>query len=483
MEASQNAGLFCAVDRFKQSPIGKRLVAFLMGIGYPIVVAALVAVGHIFSVDFFTNILNFVLISLALVLCDTLKPAFMFAISFIYQISVKYAPGVPTFSDYYYTGWRLPVLCVLVLMLAFGIFYFLFANRCFEGFGFKTVPMLLPICALSVAFLLNGAFSGVWILSDFLHGVLQVLIFGVLFLLFYLGLRRERGDELVSRFIFVSMLLAIVLILDVVNVYITRDVIVDGEAVKDKIFFGWGIWNTVGASLAVLIPVCFLGVMRSKWSALYFVVATLSFLAICMSLSRNALLFGGLAYALCAVASCFIGLYKKVYRIIVIFGALAVIAFGILFWDKIAELLSDFLERGFSDNGRYELWKTGIENFLKAPVFGSGFFEFVSDTFVSATFFPKLAHNTIIQLLSSMGVFGLLAYSYYRASSFVPFIKLPTVEKSMLLGSIIVVLLMSLFDNLILRFLHVVHYDIALAIGFIIYEQQCKKESESLTLV
>jgi O-antigen ligase len=223
---------------------------------------------------------------------------------------------------------------------------------------------------------------------------------------------------------------------------------------------------------------CFLGVMKSRFSWVYFSVATLAYIAAVMTLSRNALLVGGIAYCACAVASCFIGRYKKVYRIIVSVGAFAVAVGAILLWDRIAVLLSDFLERGFSDNGRYELWKTGIDNFLISPLFGTGFFQYVSDTFVSATFVPKLAHQTFIQLLSCMGIFGLAAYFYYRVASLIPFVKRPNVDKSMLLASVAVMLSMSLIDNFIFRFLHVIHYSIALAIGFVIYEQQCKIESE-----
>lgn len=478
MDFSQKTSVFSALSSFKNSELGKRIVEFLMGTYYPIVVAVLVVIGHVFNLEFYTNIPNFLMVTAALFLCDTIRPAVMFAIAFVYQISVKYGPGLPNFSTYLFTGWRLVILLILGIMLVCGILYFLIANRCFEGFGLRSTPLLIPLILLSSAFLLNGAFSGMWLLSSFLHGACQAVMFTALFLLFYLGLRRDKGSEIVSYFTYASMLTAVILICEVANVYITGGVIVNGEAVKDDILFGWGIWNTAGASLSLLIPMCFLGVMKSKYSAVYFAVATLAYLAAVMTLSRNALLVGGIAYCACAVASCFVGRYKKVYRIVVALGVLAVCAFAVLLWDKISVLLADFLERGFSDNGRYELWKTGIDNFLIAPLFGTGFFQYVSDTFVSANFVPKLAHQTFIQLLSCMGIFGLAAYLYYRVASLVPFVKRPSVDKSMLLASVMVMLCMSLIDNFIFRFLHVIHYSIALAIGFIIYEQQCKKESE-----
>lgn len=478
MDILRKPSVFGAIQRFKKSECGRNIIKFFMGKWYPIVVAVLVVVGHVFNIDFYTNIPNFLLVSMALFLCDTMRPVVMFAISFVYQISLEHGPGLPNFSTYLFTGGRLIVFLILGIFLVSGIVYFLVTNRCFDGFGLRSTPLLVPLISLSAAFLLNGAFSGMWLLSSFLHGACQAVMFSGIFLLFYLGLRRDSCEEIVSCFAYASMLTAAALICQVANVYLTGGVIFGGEAVKEDILFGWGIWNTAGASLSVLIPMCFLGVMKSRFSWVYFSVATLAYIAAVMTLSRNALLVGGIAYCACAVASCFIGRYKKVYRIIVSVGAFAVAVGAILLWDRIAVLLSDFLERGFSDNGRYELWKTGIDNFLISPLFGTGFFQYVSDTFVSANFVPKLAHQTFIQLLSCMGIFGLAAYLYYRVASLVPFVKRPNVDKSMLLASVAVMLSMSLIDNFIFRFLHVIHYSIALAIGFVIYEQQCKIESE-----
>ena len=119
------------------------------------------------------------------------------------------------------------------------------------------------------------------------------------------------------------------------------------------------------------------------------------------------------------------------------------------------------MSRGFSDNGRFELWAQGIEGFLFAPIFGQGFFTSVSD---SADFLPTMVHQTFIQILSAMGIFGLLAYLYYRVSSVLPLFKRPSIEGTMLALSVGVLLGESLLDNFIFYFIPIILYSLLMAV-------------------
>ena len=190
-------------------------------------------------------------------------------------------------------------------------------------------------------------------------------------------------------------------------------------------------------------------------------------------MSRNALVFSTLAYAACVLICCFVGKYKKVFRIITLVGIALVAVFAVLLCDKLQGLLADYFERGFSDNGRYALWRQAFDNFLASPMFGRGFCGFDVDTAVFGPL-PKQAHNTVIQLLSSMGLVGLFSYGYYRIMSLKPFFKRPSLMKSFFGISILVLLAESLLDNFIFNVYPMLYYAATLAIVY-----RASKEEEA----
>ena len=206
----------------------------------------------------------------------------------------------------------------------------------------------------------------------------------------------------------------------------------------------------------------------------------LSWLFAVLTLSRNALIFSTLAMAACVIIACFKSERKKLFRTIFAIGVGVAVIGVIALWSKISSVLGDLFGRGFSDNGRFGIWRQGIENFLAFPVFGRGFFGYgETDVFTAAEFIPTMGHNTAVQLLSSMGAFGTLAYAFYRAKTLVPIIKRFSYEKLMLLLTMLIPLLMSLLDNFIFYFYPTFFYLIALAIVFKIQDGESTDEQIS----
>ena len=248
------------------------------------------------------------------------------------------------------------------------------------------------------------------------------------------------------------MLTALVIIAELAALFLTNDAIfVGGSIKKEEVALGWGIWNLVGVSLSSLIPLIFYGVHFNKYPWLYFTVATLAYLFSVLTMSRNALVFATLAYGACVIISCFKGNFKRVFRIITLI-AVAVAALGaMVLFDKIKRILGDYFDRGFSDNGRFALWRAAFDNFLDNFVFGGGFYGFEVPDSILTPFGPlaKQAHNTLLQLLSATGAVGFLSYAYYRYSTVKPVFTRPTLKKIFMLLSIAVILGGSLLDNFI----------------------------------
>ncbi len=434
-----------------------RIRDFYSGRLYPAVVCALVLFGSLTGLEMYSNFLTTALFVAAFFICDSTKPIVVSLCTYIFQLSVQNSPSLINNSDYLYTGWRLWAVILSAASIFVGAFYFFFRRRLYKKMSPLRDGLLIPIIVLSAALLLNGAFSREWEPMSLLFAVAQVLVFGLVFFLFYYGLPDgESHESLMSYLSYVASLMAWVIIIQLGVLFLSSDnIFVDGSINKEGVVLGWGIWNLVGACLAMLIPIVFYGAMTSKHSWAYFITATASWIFSVLTMSRNALIFSSLAFAACCVIACFFGRYKRAYRIITCAGILGVAVFAIVFWGRLEALLSDYFERGFDSNGRFELWGIAIKNFLDCPIFGRGFFGFEkvhqleSGAFAHMGPMPTMAHNTPLELLSATGIVGTLAYLYYRVKSLLPAFRRPTLAKTMLTLSVAVTLLGSLLDNFV----------------------------------
>ena len=447
--------------------------AFFMGNAYPALVAALVLFGNLTALDYYVNFLITGFFVFAVIVCDSARPLIITVCTYIYQISITHAPSYPTYSDFLFSDWRKPVSILIVLIAAFGFIYFFVKKKIYRKLTPKSTPILLPTAAFSVAMLLNGAFSSDWTYQNLIFAFLSTLVYFFFFLIIYHGFsEKETSEELGRYFAYISLLMAAIIVCEMAHLFITSDkIFVDGSIDKERVALGWGIWNLMGTSLSVLIPSLFYGAMVNKYPWLYFGAATVTYLFAVLTMSRNALVFATLAYGACIIISCFVGKNKKAYRIITAAGVAAILLFALVFFGKIKLILGDYFDRGFSDNGRYALWELAVETFKKAPVFGNGFYGFFTDAVFEFGGVPRMAHNTILEILAAMGVFGILAYLWYRVETVRLFVRRPSIMKTMLGLSILVFLLGSLLDNFVFNIHPPLYYSVALAIV-------CRSEAE-----
>ncbi len=446
---------------------------FYMGNLYPVVIAFIVALGSVTGLEYYLNFINTALVIGALVICPSIKPLIITICTYVYQISLVNSPFYPGYSDYYVSSWRLPVSIILAVLIVAAFVFYVVKNRIYRRISFKSSPLLLPIILFSASLMLNGVFSDSWRFSNLVFGGAHVLVYLFVFLLFYHGLENESGEETVKYFAYISLLIAAVIGVEMLNLFISSDnVIVDGSINKVGVALGWGIWNLVGVSAAVLIPACFLGIELCRCPWLYFAGATVAFISAVLTMSRNALIFATLAYVACVIISCFFGKHKRAMRIIAIVGVLFAAVLFLALKDKIFLVVKDFIDRGFSDNGRFNLWSAAFESFLKAPIFGSGFYGLSVEGQAVFGPLPVMAHNTVFELLSATGIFGLLAYAYYRIKSFSPFFIKPSLTKTFLAISMLVILFESLLDNFVFNVYPMFYIMAAMAIVFKLSEEK-----------
>lgn len=118
-------------------------------------------------------------------------------------------------------------------------------------------------------------------------------------------------------------------------------------------------------------------------------------------------------------------------------------------WDRISVYVQSIIDNLNDGGNRIALWKRAIEDFLKAPIFGVGFYyrKDLDAGFVGRDIIPKMYHNTILQMLGACGTVGLAAYLFHRTQTIISLFKYITLERVYLAFTCGILLFVSLFDN------------------------------------
>ena len=383
---------------------------------------------------------------------------------------------MPSYSDVNFSGVRGAVTMLMLGILLVSVLMFILRRRALF-FSVLRLPLLIPSAIFGVALILNGVLGGEWRLESFAFGAVTAVSLIAVPYFFYIGFGGERAEELLSYFIYVTALIVWILVAQTAELYLSGRVVgAEGIPIKENVLYGWGIWTTGGMALAVLIPVLVLGAMREKAPALYAITAAMALVSSVLNLSRAALLVAVVVTAVSLIVGCTVGKRKSAFRTSCgIVGAVALVLFAALH-TQVAELLRDYADRGFSDNGRFALWRYGIEKLLEAPIFGKGFFALQTDTFQAIGFLPQMLHNTLVQIAASMGLVGLGVYVYYRVRTVEIFLRRPTAEKTMLGLSMLALLLGSMLDNFLFYIQPTFYFSVAFALAL-----RCDENSQKLT--
>ena len=450
------------------------LAAFFMGRLYPVLIAASVLVGHLFGLEFYLNIVNLALLSVALLVCDSLRPLVVHLCTFIYQISRQNSPAFFEYetegvgSDHYSADGHLYIAIAIFAVVFVALIIFFAKNRLITRENLDTLPLKAPSIILALAFLMGGAFSDGWTIGGVGYSLVQIVVWILLLWILVLGFKKDDTRGLLSYFVFVASLMTFILLIETVNIYLTTPDLFNewGNINKEPFTYGWGICVSAAQCFTVLIPILFIGVGNSKHPIYYFVTATLALAGVVITLSRSALAVAAVAYLFGMIVS-FFKSNKKLQCGIVFAVVLAFVGvLFVLFSETIDSVIKDYINRGFDTTGREETWRVAIEQFLEAPVFGKGFFGLDSALGVDTQidFLPAMAHSTVLQMLAAFGAFGLAAYVIYRVASLRPMVLRPTADKFLLGMAILTVLVCSLVDNFMFNVHPMFPYTVAYAI-------------------
>lgn len=433
---------------------------FYNGRLYPLLVAVLILLGHATGYEVVFGIIMLLSVIPACLICHDLRFALMPFMCTVFIVSAKtYAPNDTGYAERYLKpAVLIPLAITAVLVIAalitFTVRNYRTANKPPRG------GMLTGLLVFCAALLCNGAFNSDYTVQNLFFGFVMSVTLVLIYLLFAFFLDIDRA--LFEHFMYCVAMAGLLICAELVVAYFTTVQFVDGEIVKGSVVLGWGVWTTIGGMLAFLMPAHFYFAASHKHGWIGYIFGFFQYFCILLSQSRGALLVGTVILGICLLYLFFKGENRRLNRWIIL-GTVVVGALGvILMADKLLGLVQNFLQMGFDDNGRFALWKTGVEHFLEYPVFGSGFYDSYINEAWEMDVYPYLYHNTAVQLLGSLGVVGTLAYLYHRVLTVRLVLKKPNIGKTFLGICILGLLLFSLTDVLFFKTYPTIIYSLML---------------------
>ena len=360
-----------------------------------LLVSILVVIGWALEFPYVTMFLLLVYEILVFVFCQDSPKAFLLPV-----ISIPY---MITTIKYGAMSWIILSIYIAVFFVSMGIYIILqivkYGKKVKKGnmFYFFLVAMLGNLLGGIIGHFEFVAFVFVFFIS-------LAVYFAYWFCLNFL-------DDAKKYFANVLMFLAIIISSEVIIEYLSFEDLL--YAFENKVVFvGSGEINAAVLFITLGICGCFYLARDSKFDYLYILLAFLFDIIIFLTHSRIALFLGSLIWLVGFFLVAHKSRNKKyLYIGLGVLALIAVVLFAI-FFDQVYNLISYYLELGFTSNGRDSLWPWCWEKFKSSPIFGIGF--------VTPEFVPTLknasimglnivyAHNFVLHFLTCTGIIGLI---------------------------------------------------------------------------
>ena len=349
-------------------------------------------------------------------------------------------------SDFYFRPAVLAQLIILIVIFAAAAIYRIV--RAAMRKEFKLSPVFFGLCGLSVTFLANGLFSSDYNPMNIVYGLFMAGSFLGIFTLMKdnVSCTKESFEKVAYAFVAFSA----ALLLELLVVYCTTEgIIQDGCVIRNKITFGWGTYNQIGCFMVLCIPAVFYVAHNHKFGYLFFLYSMVVGAGAIFTMSRQAMLCSVIVYPLCFAILLLRGKNKLINRIIGGIALVIGIVFVGIYYRELFNFFHSLLISLKTGSGRTGLWVKAWNNFESAPLFGTGFYAKLPPSLntVGLDIIPLMYHDTVLQLLASCGILGLIAYVIHRIQTIVSFFKNITRERVFIAITVSALLLINLLHN------------------------------------
>ncbi|MBQ9728003.1 MAG: O-antigen ligase family protein [Clostridia bacterium] len=325
--------------------------------------------------------------------------------------------------------------------------------------------------ALALAFFLGGLFGNHYDWRNLRNAVVfTASICAVYYFFTYTMRHREDNLLYVARVCVVAMF---IIVAQIAEIYITEYDL--GTALsldwKGKVDLGWGLGNSAGEMMAMMLPALFYLIYKEKHGYLYNILLIIGVAAIYFTFCRCALLFTIPALAVGLTVNCIIGRYRKINALFVflLLATIGGLVLSVFISGQQEKYFAYFIEKKLDDSSRFEIWREYLGFFKDSPVFGEGFavYRRIHNDHLGPEYTGLKvlnAHNTVVQMLGCTGIVGFVLYLFHRVQTMWIIFKKPNVDRIFLGGCIIMGLLLSLLDPLFFRVYFLLFYGVLLMV-------------------
>ena len=387
--------------------------------------------------------------------------------------SVLNNPGRNENSIFYpENGGIVLVVCFVLFVIATVIRLITDKELGGKGFFLRKRKLALGMVVLGCAYLLAGAFSGRYFENGFHNPMFALIQFVSIFAFYWFFCGTVKWEQVnPGYFAWVGLGVGLTVCAEIIGIFVTEQVIVNSKIQTGLIASGWGNANNIGCMVAMMIPFTIGIARRTGKTWLFCTLGIVMLLITCLTCSRTAIGVGVIIYILSMIPSL---RDKSQRKQVLIFNALAfllVIALFFVFKGYLARLFTELRSRGLNPRMREIIYPEGLRTFLKNPIFGEGFYPGTDKIYEWSSldrlkaFLPARWHNTVIQLLASCGIVGILAYSFHRFQTLRLFWQKRKTPILYVGFSLMALLLMSLLDCHFFNIGPTLFYSMALAFG------------------
>ena len=445
-----------AFPKLKDTKAVKLIRAFIRSPWYLALDVLLMICAELFSLELPVFYVYFIFALLVVLFDEDLLGVLVLIPCHYLAISAPNNPGKATLTLFSNPMQMVPLfilIAIYLVMLPARLVSLLLLNQ-----NKKPPELWLGIACFSAALILGGLFSGYWGKRTVVFALVEIASLFAIYLFFYYAVHWKNIPKHYGMMFF--MILGMGILVEIIGMYFMPGAITDAGIKRSAFYTGWGIYNNVGCVMAMCMPAPFYIAVKRKNGWLFSLVGIVYFLAVLLTQSRNAMLFGSVLFVACVIIVLIRTKGWARWSNLILFGAFVLIGVVamIVFSRRLTDMFSSVVNAGLNDSLRFDTYRACWKRFLEAPVFGSGFYhtpgtvmqvDGMWTTFEGAAetgFMPPRAHNTLFQLLASGGVFMLLSYAVHRVQTGILFFRHPTTEKTFVALCVAALLLTSLLD-------------------------------------
>lgn len=413
-------------------------------------IAALALISNIFSLEIAVLYVYLSIVIIAMLFCEDLLSLIPIACCSYYTFSRQNNPlSHDKTSVFLESAAKTNLFIIIGITAVFAISRLVFEIVTKEEKR-KLPKLTWGFVALGLAYVIGGIFSGYYDGRTAFFGFTQIASLCFCYFYFYFTVDFKKVKK--SYFALLGTTIAVLLLFEIVGMlYFSGFFSITENFNRGLLYTGWGINNNVAAAMVMCLPAPFYYACKKKYGGVFLFLANLLMISLFFVQSRNGILFGLFVFVICFFVTLFNTKKKNLPSLILTQFAFMTLYIVTIFsaQEYILEMFGSLIDKGLSDNGRYEIYRNGFKQFLENPYFGNGFYECGAyrwgDNSIGK-FFPSRYHNTYIQILASCGVFAMIAYLYHRFETLKIVFKKINIEKVFMGLIVFALIVMSILD-------------------------------------